>query len=193
MQVTEVLAELFALFEKCEIEFMVGGSFASGAWGEPRHTNDIDIVANIDSVRASCIEVNAPPAFQIGSEELKLALETRAQDASFQMLHNDALFKVDVFVLSNHELDQSAFARKVQIELAPGLAASCQSPEDMVLQKLRWYELGNRVSDRQWHDVVKILEIQRDSVDNAYLNDWSEKLDLNELLRQARSEAWSEE
>ena len=191
MQITEVLGELFALFKKCEIEFMVGGSFASGAWGEPRHTNDIDIVADINSESASCLEANAPPIFQTGTEELKLALETRTQDASFQMLHNEGLFKVDVFVLSSHKLDQSAFSRKVRIELAPGLAAFCQSPEDMVLQKLRWYELGNRVSDRQWHDVVKMLEIQHENLDVRYMNNWAEKLGLHDLLLQALAEAWN--
>lgn len=190
MQVAEVLKELFSLFENCEIEFMVGGSFASGAWGEPRHTNDIDIVARIDTARAACLETSAPPNFQVGTEELRSAVATGSQDASFQLLHSEALFKVDVFPLSDSRFDRSAMARKVRIELAPGLNAHCQSAEDMILQKLRWYELGNRVSDRQWHDVVKMLEVQRHSVDAQYLEAWAEILHVQELLRQASIEAW---
>jgi hypothetical protein len=172
---------------------MVGGSFASGAWGEPRHTNDIDIVADINSDRASCLENNAKPLFEIGSQELKSALATRSESACFQMLHNEALFKVDVFLLADTDFDKSTFSRKLRIELAPGLLAYCQSPEDMILRKLQWYEFGNRVSDRQWHDVVKMLEIQRENLDASYLSTWSQKLRMHDSLEQAKREAWNGE
>jgi hypothetical protein len=193
VQIAHVLEQLFALFEKCEIEFMVGGSFASGAWGEPRHTNDIDIVADVNEKRAECLLGNAHPSFQIGSEELEYAIATRSEYTSFQLLHTEALFKIDVFLLTSAEFDQSAFSRKLKIEIVPGLVANCTSPEDMVLQKLRWYELGNRVSDRQWHDVIKMLEVQRGSLNDAYIADWARRLDLTTLLIQARSEAWNGE
>jgi hypothetical protein len=52
-------------------------------------------------------------------------------------------------LLADTDFDKSTFSRKLRIELAPGLLAYCQSPEDMILRKLQWYELGNRVSDRQ--------------------------------------------
>jgi hypothetical protein len=193
VQIAAVLRELFALLEKCGIEFMVGGSFASGAWGEPRQTNDIDIVVRLGRNGAACLQKSAQPLFQLGEMEMGEALESKAENASFQMLHTEALFKIDAFILSTEEFVQSAFDRKQKIEIVPGLYANCASPEDMVLQKLRWFELGNRVSDRQWNDLVKILEIQRDTLDNSYIDGWADRLGLSKLLIRAREEAWDGE
>lgn len=172
---------------------MVGGSFASGAWGEPRQTNDIDIVVRLGRNGAACLQKSAQPLFQLGEMEMGEALESKAENASFQMLHTEALFKIDAFILSTEEFVQSAFDRKQKIEIVPGLYANCASPEDMVLQKLRWFELGNRVSDRQWNDLVKILEIQRDTLDNSYIDGWADRLGLSKLLIRAREEAWDGE
>jgi len=44
-----------------------------------------------------------------------------------------------------------------------------RSPEDVVLNKLAWYELGNRVSDQQWRDIQSILRVQGDTLDQDYL------------------------
>lgn len=190
MQVVNVLRALFAHLDTCGISYMVGGSFASGAWGEPRHTNDLDIVAEMSYEQANCLVQHAEPSFLVGRQELEHAVSQYGEDASFQMLHIAAFFKVDVFVLPQTAFAQSSFARRVSIEIVPGLAADCTSPEDTVLQKLRWYAQGNRVSDRQWHDVVKILEIQHGRLDGDYLDKWAAELGPSELLADALAEAW---
>ncbi len=38
------------------------------------------------------------------------------------------------------------------------------TPEDTLLQKLRWYDDGGRVSDKQWHDVLGILKASATAV-----------------------------
>ena len=53
----------------------------------------------------------------------------------------------------------------------------------------RGYELGGRVSERQWKDVVGVLLVQRDALDNAYLDEWAQALGLDQLLAVARREA----
>ena len=52
----------------------------------------------------------------------------------------------------------------------------------MLLNKLAWYELGNRVSDQQWRDVQGILRVQGDALDVEYLRRWAADLQLTELL-----------
>jgi len=71
----------------------------------------------------------------------------------------------------------------------PGSEVELASPEDVVLHKLRWYEMGGRVSDRQWRDVLGVLKVQRDKLDMAYLERTAVSLDLSELLDRARSDA----
>ncbi len=61
------------------------------------------------------------------------------------------------------------------------------SPEDTILQKLRW---GRRSqSEKQWRDVLGILKLQAETLDYAYLAQWSETLDLIDALTQAFTEA----
>ncbi|KAA3616366.1 MAG: hypothetical protein DWQ05_11560 [Calditrichaeota bacterium] len=63
------------------------------------------------------------------------------------------------------------------------------SSEDIIISKLKWYELGNKVSERQWFDVVGVIKVQGDSLDKEYLQTWAKKLGLWGLLRNAFEDA----
>jgi hypothetical protein len=61
--------------------------------------------------------------------------------------------------------------------------------EDILLQKLRWYRLGQEVSDRQWRDVLAIIAVQADALDLTYLRRAASPLGLSDLLERALYEA----
>ena len=61
--------------------------------------------------------------------------------------------------------------------------------EDIILQKLHWFQLGNRVSERQWDDVLGVLKVQRKRLDFDYLKDWASRTGVEDLLRQAYEDA----
>jgi hypothetical protein len=52
----------------------------------------------------------------------------------------------------------------------------------MRLNKLLWYELGDRVSDQQWRDAQAILRVQADALDHAYLRHWAAELSEGERV-----------
>ena len=56
------------------------------------------------------------------------------------------------------------------------------TPEDVLLQKLRWYRKGGEVSDRQWRDVVGILRVQGARLDRSYLTYGAGLLAVTDLL-----------
>ena len=49
--------------------------------------------------------------------------------------------------------------------------------------------MGQRVSERQWLDVIGIIKVQTDSLDQAYLIQWAQSLNVLDLLRQAFEDA----
>ncbi len=44
-------------------------------------------------------------------------------------------------------------------------------------------------TERQWRDVVGVLEVQADALDLPYLDRWADELHLTDLLESARREA----
>jgi hypothetical protein len=67
----------------------------------------------------------------------------------------------------------------------PECHAYVASAEDVVLAKLEWYRRGGEVSDRQWQDVLGVLEVQGDRLDMEYMRRMASELDVADLLARA--------
>jgi hypothetical protein len=184
--VTVALAETIALFNSLPLRYVVGGSFASAAWGQYRFTQDIDVALLLAAAQVKELVGAAEPRFMIDRVEVEGTLRSTDEYRSFQMLHFETMFKVDCFVPFESETVRNEFNRAVRLELVPGVVAPCLSAEDIILRKLRWFEIGNRVSDRQWNDVVQVLEMQAGLLDEPYLNESARHHGVHDLLAMAR-------
>jgi hypothetical protein len=166
---------------------------ASSVYGEVRTTLDVDVVANLvrDDVAALVAAVESD--FHVVDEAVGRAVRDRS---SFNLIHEETLVKVDVYVPPEDPVLREQLTRSHRVALlsTPGSEVNLASPEDVVLHKLRWYEMGGRISDRQWRVVLGVLKVQREKLDLAYLERVAASLDLTELLARAMSEAgWSSE
>jgi hypothetical protein len=179
-----VIAELFRTLEQLEIPFVVGGSFASGAWGNPRQTNDLDIAVQITSAHAEDLVAALGNDWMASADEIRGTLAETDEFRMFQLLHVPSVFKVDVFVPHRDGFSESTFRRAETVDFL-GVSSPCLSAEDIVIQKLRWFELGNRVSDRQWNDIVQVLELRGNRLDESYLEEWCSHFGLSQSLREA--------
>jgi len=56
-----------------------------------------------------------------------------------------------------------------------------------VLRKLLWFREGGEVSEKQWLDVVSVLQISGHKMDQTYLTSWAARLHVTDLLEGARS------
>jgi hypothetical protein len=165
----------------------LGVSVASSAHGIPRTTIDADVVAELPASRVDSLVARLADTYYIDRDA---ALDAVARRAMFNVIHLATMIKVDIYVLTTREFDRLSFERR-----RPGAIPDSDreflldTPEDTILHKLEWFRAGGDVSDRQWHDIVGVLQVQGDALDTAYLDTWAERLGVSDLLRRARAEA----
>ena len=186
--IIEVTLKVIKVFEKLGIAYHIGGSLASSAFGIARATLDVDIVADIKPEQVPDIAENLREEFYVESE---MILDAIQKQSSFNLIHLETLFKVDIFPLKNNPFDQQAFSRRLQKAISEDASDQLffATPEDIILHKLTWYKAGEGISDRQWNDVLGVLKVQGDQLDMAYLNHWARELGVSEVLKKAFDEA----
>ncbi len=170
-------------FDRLEIDYLVGGSFASSVHGEPRATQDVDFVAALENQHTKAWIDLLGDAFYVDPERVAQGIRDRR---SFNIIHLATLFKADIFALARDRSAEVEMSRREHYSFADGRSLWVASAEDTVLRKLVWYRLGNEVSDRQWRDVLAVLEVRGRDLDDGYLVETAEALEVADLLERAR-------
>jgi hypothetical protein len=95
---------------------------------------------------------------------------------------------VVIFVLKESAYDRTALerARSAELDEEPGRSFPMASPEDVILHKLLWFQMGGEVAIRQWKDVLGVLEVQTHQLDWEYLSHWAGRIGVSSLLERAR-------
>jgi hypothetical protein len=168
-------------------EYFVGGSVASSLQGEPRATNDIDIVVSMLPRRVPAFAAALGGDFEVDQEMLREALE-RASCANIFYL--PWVTKIDLFGVGETPFDEVEFSRRQRVRVRQtGEELFVKSPEDTILRKLLWYREGGEVSSKQWRDVVEVLRVSGSRILAPYLDEWAGRLALTDLLVRARRQA----
>lgn len=175
-------------FERLGIRYAVGGSFASSLHGVMRSTLDVDIVADMRLEHIAPLVAALTPEFYADDEMMKDAIE---HHSSFNLIHYETAFKVDVFIRKERAFDQAQLERRALAVIATDPEASLYitSPEDTILAKLEWYRMGGEVSDRQWRDILGVLKTRAAELDLPYLRRTAALLKVTDLLDRALGEA----
>jgi hypothetical protein len=175
-------------FEKLGIPYLIGGSVASSVYGVPRATNDADLVADIKHEQILTLIAELEADYYISEVAVREAVSRKT---FFNVLHQPTVTKVDIFILKSGSFEQIAFARRQQEQIDPDNPKLfyLSSPEDIILQKLLWYEMGGQVANQQWLDITGLLKIQGATLDRNYLQSWAGQLSVTDLLAQALTDA----
>jgi hypothetical protein len=181
---TAVAATVTRQLERLGIRYVIGGSFASSLHGEPRSTNDVDIVADLDQRSAVDLVQSLGPEFHADRDA---AIEAVRSNASFNVVHVATAVKIDIFVAGTDALDQERLQRRQRVTVAAEDASESffvDTAEDVVLRKLEWFRRGGEVSERQWRDVIAVLRVRRE-LNHEYLLEWATRLGVADLLKRA--------
>lgn len=170
------------------VRHFVGGSIASSAHGVARASVDADVVAELGPAHVAPLVAALRDTYYVPEERIRDAVARRA---SFNVIHLESMLKVDVFVSRDRPFDRRAFERSRPASIGDpgGATLPVSSAEDVVLAKLEWYRRGGEVSERQWTDVMGVLQVAGSALDLRYLRGGAVELGVGDLLQRALEEA----
>ncbi len=184
----EVTLKVTNVFEKLSAPYLIAGSLASTLYGMVRTTQDSDIVAEMQLEHLNPFVLALQDEFYIDEEMISDSIQ---HNSSFNIIHRETMFKVDVFIPRPRPFLQSQLTRaqRQTFALETEMSAKFASAEDTILSKLEWYRMGGEVSDRQWRDILGVLKTRAGDLDIDYLKKWANELKVTDLLQRALKEA----
>lgn len=186
-ETTRITLLVAQTLEQIGIPYAVGGSLASSLHGVMRSTLDVDIVADMRLEHIQPLVAALSKEFYADDEMMRDAIE---HQSSFNLIHYETAFKVDIFIRKLRAFDQMQLERRRTSVIAtdPEQSVYVVSPEDIILSKLEWYRLGGEVSDRQWRDILGVLKTRAGELELDYLRKWAGELKVTDLLDRALKE-----
>jgi hypothetical protein len=180
----QVALQVADALEACGLRYLVGGSVASSLGGEPRTTLDVDMVVAMAEQDVDRFLAELGSEFYADDAAIRRAIR---QHSSVNLIHQPSAIKVDLFIAGGSPLDEQQIGRRrrVQVSEHPNRYLYVHTPEDILLQKLRWFRLGQETSDRQWRDVLGILLVQGEALDHDYVRRSAEALGVADVLDRA--------
>lgn len=183
MDQSQLLRYLIETLETLGINYMLGGSQASIYYGEPRFTQDVDVIADIQATHLPPLVQRFPlPDFYLSAEAMAEAIRRRSQ---FNIIHPASGLKIDVILPKDTPYDRTQFARRQRLPLLPGMDAYFARPEDVILYKLLYYREGG--SDKHLRDIAGMLAISREEIDGVYISEWAGKLGIEEIWQAVKN------
>jgi hypothetical protein len=169
-----LVADVVARLDAADIPHMMTGSIASSWYGEPRATQDLDVVID-PSVGALDRLVEGLKADRCYVDRY-VALAALRDRTQFYAVGPDA-FKADFILRHDRPFSVAEFERRRPAELL-GTGTFIPTVEDMVIAKLDWAQATD--SDRQLRDVDGMLQVGGEQIDRAYIQSWVYSLGLEE-------------
>lgn len=171
-------------FDSLGVEYYIGGSIASSAYGVARSTLDVDMVANMNSDQGQDFAELLKKDFYVDIDTINKAI---AQHSSFNLIHLDSMLKIDVFIHRDQPFSNRVFMRREEKRVSEDIPEKLcfPSPEDIILIKLDWYKSAGESLSHQWNDVLGVLKVQGEKLDQNYLKTWAMELSVSGLLERA--------
>jgi hypothetical protein len=174
---TDLLERTVEILELLSIPYAIVGSFASGAWGESRFTQDIDILVAVTPSQATALCKAFPaPDFYASETAAQEAVTRRSQ---FNVIHPASGNKIDFMIAGATPWSLAQLQRRKRIAISADHDAAFAAPEDVILGKLLYYADGG--SEKHLRDITGILKISGDIVDRKYISHFASELGVHDF------------
>ena len=178
MKQVELLARIAQGLESAGIPFMVAGSHSSSYYGQPRATNDADLVIDPTSEQLDRFLALLGDGYYVSKEAARDAVQQRSM---FNIIDLVDGWKADLIIRKDRPFSIEEFRRKKMVMIR-GYSLPFASPEDIILTKLEW----NRItpSERQLRDALNVVIAQWPTLDQTYLRKWAPLLGVKDYLEE---------
>lgn len=166
------------------IPYAIVGSVASGVYGEPRATNDVDLLILIRPDDVAALVSSFPEDdFYITPAETILEELARGRGAHFNVIAQHLMMKADFYPSPEHDVDWLARRQRGVIE---GREVWLASPESVILHKLLFMRESGFA--KHGRDIRGMLAVSGGLIDFAWLEERIQQLGLVEQWRIVRGE-----
>ncbi len=168
------IERISAILDEFGLQFHFTGGVASSYYGDPRLTQDLDVVIQpaVDRPETRALLDRLAAGYIINTQDALAAIE---RNGLFQAIDETSMIKIDFHVGGKipNELE-----RTTRRTILPGLIAPLVCKEDAILSKLLWIKQG---SHKARHDVTMML-CREEDLDRASLTARAVTLGLDDLL-----------
>ncbi len=184
MNQQQFFEEVIQQLEKFGIPYMISGSIGAMIYGEPRLTNDMDIVIELNELLVEPLlnhflsEAFYVPPTDVVTEEI-------GRRGQFNILHIDSGSKVGLIIRKDTEFAREEFSRRRLTPFSEKVEAQSATPEDIIISKLNYYKIGG--SEKHIQDIRSMVAVSGEELDFNYLRDWVDRLDLKSEWRAIES------
>jgi hypothetical protein len=186
--VGDLLSRFVQPFVRLGLPYMVTGGAAAIVYGEPRLTNDLDIVLSMRPRDAGTVAaaLAAEDTYVPPVEVLEIEAG-RAMHGHFNVLHAPTSLRADVYIAGEDPLHAWGLAARRLITVG-NLSIAIAPPEYVIVRKLQYATQGG--GDRHLRDINRMLERALLPIDHQQIQMRAVALGLTDAWTRAQS--WSE-
>lgn len=166
--------------EQVGADYMITGATAAILYGQPRVTNDLDVVVALEDRHLPRLADAFPEAaFYLPPDDILKVEQARKLRGHFNILHLASGFKADIYLAGADPLHAWALPRRRAIPWTDAVTLQVAPPEYVILRKLEYFREGG--SDKHLTDIRAMLAST--AVDRAEVSQWALRLGIADLWR----------
>lgn len=182
---TELIDTFIRPLVSSDLPYAVTGSVAAMAYGEPRLTNDIDLVLELKVPQIqSFIELFPEETFYLPPQEVIATEIVRGSRGHLNIISQTNLLKADVYFVSNDPLHRWAMDN-IHFLHIDDLKIAFTPPEYLIIRKLEFFREGG--SEKHIRDIAAMLIESAGLMDQEFLTKYIDALNLNSEFSRARN------